>query len=156
MRYLNLISTVQVWRSGFCYRLPYTQFLNRYKMICNSTWPRWRGSTIEGVSMILKSLPIPSAEFTFGHNKLFVRSPRTVYELEDFRRIRLQTLALLIQKNWRGYRERKKYQKMRRSQMVIAGAWRSWRVCTYVTWIFRLLSFERNYIRDLFHNICRN
>lgn len=78
--------------------------------------------------MILRSLPIPNAEFTFGRNKLFVRSPRTVFEIEDFRRIRLHRLALLLQKIWRGYRQKKKYQKMRRSQMVIAAAWRSWRV----------------------------
>ncbi|RZC34920.1 unconventional myosin-Ia, partial [Asbolus verrucosus] len=127
VRYLGLIPTVQVWRAGYCYRLAYLQFLYRYKMICVNTWPRWRGSPIEGVSVLLRSLPIPSAEFTFGRNKLFVRSPRTVFELEDFRRIRLHDLALLIQKCWRGFRERRRYQKLRHCQMVIASAWRSWR-----------------------------
>ncbi|KAG5887700.1 hypothetical protein JTB14_010771 [Gonioctena quinquepunctata] len=127
VRYLGLLATVQVWRSGHCYRLPYIHFLSRYKLICGNTWPRWRGSPIEGASLLLRSLPIPSAEFTFGRTKLFVRSPRTVFELEDFRKARLQDLAQLIQKIWRGYRERKRYEKMRRSQMVIASAWRSWR-----------------------------
>ena len=78
--------------------------------------------------MLLRSLPIPSAEFTFGRNKLFVRSPRTVFELEDFRRVRLHDLALLIQKSWRGFRQRRRFQKLRRCQLVIASAWRSWRV----------------------------
>lgn len=128
VRYLGLISTVQVWRQGFCYRLPYLQFLSRYKMISGNTWPRWRGSPIEGVSVLLRSVPIPSAEFTFGRTKLFVRSPRTVFELEDFRRARLHDLALLIQKVWRGYRQKKHYRKLRHSQMVISSAWRSWRV----------------------------
>ncbi|XP_063930760.1 unconventional myosin-Ib [Zophobas morio] len=127
VRYLSLIPTVQIWRSGYCYRLAYPQFLCRYKMICVNTWPRWRGSPIEGVSVLLRSLPIPSAEFTFGRNKLFVRSPRTVFELEDFRRVRLHDLALLIQKSWRGFRQRRRFQKLRRCQLVIASAWRSWR-----------------------------
>ncbi|GJQ73930.1 Myo1C [Trypoxylus dichotomus] len=127
VRYLGLISTVQVWRTGFCYRLSFPQFLCRYKLLCCHTWPRWRGSAIEGVSVLLRSLPIPSAEFTFGRTKLFVRSPRTVFELEDFRRSRLHDLALLIQKCYRGYRQRRKYQKMKHSQMIIASAWRSWR-----------------------------
>ncbi|KAL3276527.1 hypothetical protein HHI36_011904 [Cryptolaemus montrouzieri] len=127
VRYLNLVATVQVWRAGYCYKLSYPQFLCRYKMISASTWPRWRGSPIEGVSILLRSLPIPSAEFTYGRTKLFVRSPRTVFELEDFRRSRLHDLALLLQKCWRGYREYKSYQRMRHSQMVIASAWRSWK-----------------------------
>lgn len=125
---MNLVATVQVWRAGYCYKLSYPQFLNRYKMICPSTWPRWRGSPIEGVSLILRTLPIPTAEFTYGRTKLFVRSPRTVFELEDFRRGRLHDLALLVQKCWRGFKEFKRYQKMRHSQMVIASAWRSWKV----------------------------
>ncbi|KAJ8921520.1 hypothetical protein NQ315_003138 [Exocentrus adspersus] len=132
VRYLGLIATVQMWRTGYCYRLPYIQFLCRYKMVCGNTWPRWRGSPIEGVSVLLRSLPIPSAEFTFGRTKLFVRSPRTVFELEDFRRARLHDLALLIQKVWRGYRLRKRYRKMRHSQLVIASAWRSFRVGVFL------------------------
>lgn len=97
-------------------------------MICATTWPRWRGSAIEGVSVLLRSLPIPSAEFTFGRTKIFVRSPRTVFELEDFRRVHLNDLALLIQKCWRGYRQYSKYRKVVNSQKIIAKAWRSWRV----------------------------
>lgn len=115
-------------RSGYCYRLPYAQFLSRYKMVSDSTWPRWRGSPIEGVSMLLRTLPIPSAEFTFGRTKIFVRSPRTVYELEDFRRVHLNDLALIVQKCWRGHKQYTRYQKIRHSQKIIAKAWRSWRV----------------------------
>ncbi|XP_066141982.1 unconventional myosin-Ib isoform X1 [Euwallacea fornicatus] len=127
IRYMCLLSTVQIWRAGFCQKMPFIQFLYRYKMICGHTWPKWRGSPVEGVSMLVRSLPIPAAEFTFGRSKVFIRSPRTVFELEDFRRNRLQDLALLIQKMWRGYSRRKKYRKMRQSQMIIASAWRSWR-----------------------------
>lgn len=132
---MGLIALVQVSRAGYCYRLPYPQFLCRYKMICAHTWPRWRGSAIEGVSVLLRSLPIPSAEFTFGRCKLFVRSPRTVFELEDFRRVRLHDLALLVQKCWRGFRDRRYFQKLRHSQMVIASAWRSWRVSLFCNYL---------------------
>lgn len=97
-------------------------------MLCKHTWPRWRGSAVEGVSLLVRSLPIPGAEFTFGRTKLFLRSPRTVFELEDFRKMRLHDLALLIQKRWRGFRQRKKYASMKNSQIIIASAWRSWRV----------------------------
>jgi myosin-1 len=150
VRYLGLIPTVQIWRSGYCYRLAYPQFLCRYKMICVNTWPRWRGSPIEGVSVLLRSLPIPSAEFTFGRNKLFVRSPRTVFELEDFRRVRLHDLALLIQKSWRGFRQRRRYRKLRHCQMVIASAWRSWRVRLVYIQVFLYNKKKKNHL----HNLC--
>ncbi|XP_030747768.1 unconventional myosin-Ib [Sitophilus oryzae] len=139
IRYMCLLSTVQVWRSGYCHKMPFISFLCRYKMICPHTWPKWRGSAIEGVSLLLRSLPIPSAEFTFGRSKLFIRSPRTVFELEDFRRARLQDLALLIQKTWRCYKEKKKYQKLRRAQMTIASVWRSWRARE----LYRLLRHKK-------------
>lgn len=133
-----LIPTALMWRSGFCYRLLYPQFLSRYKMLCANTWPRWRGSAIEGVSVLLRSLPIPAAEFTFGRTKLFIRSPRTVFEIEDFRKRRLHHLALLIQKIWRGHRNKITYRKIRNSQITIARAWRNWKVSIHI--YFKLLS----------------
>lgn len=125
---MGLIEIVHMWRTGYCYRLPYMQFLSRYKMISCNTWPKWRGSPVEGVSVLLRSLPIPAAEFTFGRTKIFVRSPRTVFELEDFRRVHLNDLALLIQRCWRGHREYVRYKRIKHSQKIIAKAWRSWRV----------------------------
>ncbi|GLH07217.1 Unconventional myosin IC [Gryllus bimaculatus] len=127
VRYLGLVETVRVRRAGFCHRLPYMQFLERYKMLSLRTWPSWPGTPVEGVSYLVRDLPIPSGEFAFGRTKLFMRSPRTVYELEEFRRARLEDLAALIQKTWRGHWQRTRFLKMRRAQTVIASAWRSWR-----------------------------
>uniref|UniRef100_A0A1B6FW06 Myosin motor domain-containing protein n=1 Tax=Cuerna arida TaxID=1464854 RepID=A0A1B6FW06_9HEMI len=96
-------------------------------MLSLQTWPCWLGTAVEGVSYLLRDLPIPPAEFAFGRTKIFVRSPRSVFELEEFRRERLEDLATLIQKIWRGYRQRKDFLRRRRSQIIIAAAWRSWR-----------------------------
>nr|XP_018907050.1 PREDICTED: unconventional myosin-Ia isoform X2 [Bemisia tabaci] len=127
VRYLGLLETVKVRRSGFCYRLPYLQFLERYKMLCLDTWPNFSGPVVEGVNYILRDLPIPNGEFAFGQNKIFVRSPRSVFELEEFRRQRLEELAILVQKVWRGYHQRRNFLCMKRSQIIIASAWKSWR-----------------------------
>ncbi|KAJ4450178.1 hypothetical protein ANN_01585 [Periplaneta americana] len=154
VRYLGLIETVRVRRSGFCYRLPYQQFLSRYKMLSLHTWPNWQGPPVEGVSYLIRDLPIPSGEFAFGRTKVFVRSPRTVYELEEFRRERLEDLAMLLQKMWRGYRQRKEFLLKKRSQVIIASAWRSWRAREeyrilkrrkQVEWAVNII--QRHYIR---------
>lgn len=43
-----------------------------------------------------------------GRTKIFLQSPKTVFDLEDRRRDRMQYLATLIQKVYRGHVERQK------------------------------------------------
>ncbi|KAG8231561.1 hypothetical protein J437_LFUL011739 [Ladona fulva] len=127
VRYLNLVETARIRRWGFCNRENYESFLQRYKMLSIHTWPCWQGAAAEGVSYLLRTLPIPATEFAFGRTKLFIRSPRTMFELEEFRRERLEDLATLLQKVWRGWRRRRQFLLMKKSQIIIASAWRSWR-----------------------------
>lgn len=86
IRYTNIMPLVNIWRMGYCFHLSHVNFLNRYKILSPDTWPIYRiGSVIEGIAMIIRELPLPSAEFILGTTKVFMRSPRTV-------RCTLQTL----------------------------------------------------------------
>ncbi|XP_059485093.1 unconventional myosin-Ia-like isoform X6 [Neocloeon triangulifer] len=127
VRYLCLVQTIKVRKTSFAHSESYESFLHRYKMLSPHTWPCWRGSAVEGASYLLRDLPLSSPHFAFGRTKIFIRSERTVSELEEFRRQRLEDLAASVQKMWRGYRCRQRYLLMRQSQIVIASAWRSWR-----------------------------
>lgn len=51
-----------------------------------------------------------------------------VHELEEYRRERLEDLAVLVQKTYRGWRQRQLYRTMRAAQITIATTWRSWKV----------------------------
>lgn len=53
--------------------------------------------------------------------------------MEEFRRCRLQDLAILIQKKFRSYSKRKHYLRLKQSQIIIARAWRTWRVSVIIT-----------------------
>ncbi|KRK04595.1 unconventional myosin-Ia isoform X2 [Drosophila yakuba] len=128
VRYMSLMPLVHLCRTGHCYHLLHVKFFHRYKLLNSLTWPHFHGgSQVEGIALIIRNLPLPSAEFTIGTKNVFVRSPRTVYELEQFRRIRISELAVLIQKMFRMYHARKRFQRMRHSQMIISSAWRTWR-----------------------------
>ncbi|XP_043217178.1 unconventional myosin-Ia-like isoform X2 [Amphibalanus amphitrite] len=127
VRYLNLLETVRVKRVGFAFRQSYESFLARYKMLSLHTWPSWCGLAAEGVTYLLRDLPSSMAEYAFGRTKLFIRSPETVYELEEYRRDRLEELATLIQKTWRGWRQHRLFEAMRKSQIIIASNWRTWK-----------------------------
>lgn len=79
VRYMSLMPLVALWRSGHCYHINHTKFLQRYKMLNADTWPHFRGgSVVEGIAILIRKLPLPHAEFTIGTRKVFIRSPRTV------------------------------------------------------------------------------
>lgn len=151
IRYMSLMPLVALWRSGHCYHINHNKFLQRYKMLNTDTWPHFRGgSVVEGIAILIRKLPLPHAEFTIGTRNVFIRSPRTVmhfvfkmfhhqqyynfhfveqvYELEEFRRSRLDSLACLIQTKFRSYSKRKEFLSLRNSQIIISSAWRTWRV----------------------------
>lgn len=121
-RYLGLLENVRVRRAGYAFRQAYKPFLERYRLLSRSTWPRWNGEDREGVEKVLGSLILSSEELAYGRTKIFIRSPKTLFYLEEQRRLRLQQLATLIQKVYRGWRCRTHYQQMRKSQILIS-AW---------------------------------
>ncbi|XP_059539291.1 unconventional myosin-Ia isoform X2 [Myotis daubentonii] len=124
-RYLGLLENVRVRRAGYAFRQGYRPFLERYRLLSRSTWPRWNGGDREGVEKILGELSVcTSEEVTFGKTKIFIKSPKTLFYLEEQRRLRIQQLATLIQKIYRGWRCRTHYQQMRKSQILISSWFR--------------------------------
>lgn len=120
---------VSLWRNGFYFNFSHIKFLNRYKILSPYTWPHFNSnSMVESIAQIIRSVPLPAAEFGIGLTKVFIRSPRTLYELNEFRNLRLNSLATLIQKTFRCYSQRRHYLRMKRSQTMISSAWRTWRV----------------------------
>uniref|UniRef100_A0A493U1U5 Unconventional myosin-Ia n=1 Tax=Anas platyrhynchos platyrhynchos TaxID=8840 RepID=A0A493U1U5_ANAPP len=122
IRYLGLMENVRVRRAGYAFRQLYNPFLQRYKMLGTKTWPRWSGGDREGTEVLLSELKFPPEELAFGYTKIFIRSPRTLFDLEKRRQERMNELATLIQKMFRGWRCRTQYQLMRKSQIIIS-AW---------------------------------
>jgi len=157
---MSLMPLVHLCRTGHCYHLLHVKFFHRYKLLNSLTWPHFHGgSQVEGIALIIRNLPLPSAEFTIGTKNVFVRSPRTVYELEQFRRLRISELAVLIQTMFRMYHARKRFQRMRHSQMIISSAWRTWRVSSFVGNLlicmmrFVLLSFSACIGMPIWHSL---
>uniref|UniRef100_A0A8B9E5V2 Unconventional myosin-Ib n=1 Tax=Anser cygnoides TaxID=8845 RepID=A0A8B9E5V2_ANSCY len=122
IRYLGLLENVRVRRAGYAFRQAYEPCLERYKMLCKQTWPHWRGPARAGVEVLFNELEIPEEEFSFGRSKIFIRNPRTLFKLEDLRKQRLEDLATLIEKIYRGWKCRTRFLLMKKSQIVIA-AW---------------------------------
>ncbi|XP_056314321.1 unconventional myosin-Ic isoform X1 [Danio aesculapii] len=124
VKYLGLMENLRVRRAGFAYRRSYEAFLERYKSLCPDTWPNWHGNLPEGVATLVKHLNYKPEEFKLGRSKIFIRFPKTLFITEDALEAQKQTIAVTLQKSWRGYRERANYHRIRHAVIVIQSWWR--------------------------------
>lgn len=71
--------------------------LCRYKMLVQETWPSYKGIDKDGVGVIISKTGYTS-DVKYGRTKLFIRTPRTVFELEKLRAEIVPTLVLFLQR----------------------------------------------------------
>ncbi|XP_052830117.1 unconventional myosin-Ia [Octopus bimaculoides] len=126
VRYLGLMENVQVRRAGYAFRQSYGHFLYRYKMLSPLTWPHWDGPVQQGVKVLMESMGFTNSHYAFGKTKVFIRKPKTLFEMEERRRGQMHYLAMSIQKVWRGWRQWSLYQKMKYSQIIISCRFRGY------------------------------
>ncbi|XP_051930286.1 unconventional myosin-If isoform X1 [Hippocampus zosterae] len=113
VEYLGLRENIRVRRAGFAYRRVFTKFLQRYAILTAETWPRWRGPEQQGVLHLLRSVNMDNDQYQMGRTKVFVKNPESLFLLEEMRERKFDTFARTIQKAYRRYIARKKYEQMR-------------------------------------------
>jgi len=101
--YLGLKENIRIRRAGFAYRRAFEKFLQRYAILTKETWPRWSGSTNQGVIHILKSVNMNAEDYQLGKSKLFVKAPESLFLLEEQRDKIFDTHARVIQKTFKKY-----------------------------------------------------
>ncbi|XP_077866733.1 unconventional myosin-Id-like [Saccoglossus kowalevskii] len=117
--YLGLLENVRVRRAGFAYRQLYTRFLQRYKMLSQYTWPNFRGGNDrKGVEFLLRDKQMES-DVKYGKTKLFIRTPKTIFLLEEARAKLIPGIVLYIQKLWRGTVARRRVRQMRAVYLIM-------------------------------------
>ena len=78
----RLVDWSQLRRHGYVFRMEYEAFLARYKMLSVHTWPHWMaGGSVDGVTCLLRDLPISANEYAFGRTKIFIRTSKTVSDI---------------------------------------------------------------------------
>ncbi|XP_029286156.1 unconventional myosin-If [Cottoperca gobio] len=113
VEYLGLRENIRVRRAGFAYRRAFNKFMMRYAILTAETWPSWRGPEQQGVLHLLRSVNMDSDQYQMGRTKIFVKNPESLFLLEEMRERKFDTFARIIQKSWRRYIARKKYEQMR-------------------------------------------
>ncbi|XP_074490931.1 unconventional myosin-If [Sebastes fasciatus] len=113
VEYLGLRENIRVRRAGFAYRRLFSKFLMRYAILTAETWPNWRGPEQQGVLHLLRSVNMDTDQYQMGRTKIFVKNPESLFLLEEMRERKFDTFARIIQKSYRRYIARKKYEQMR-------------------------------------------
>ncbi|XP_070782695.1 unconventional myosin-Id [Enoplosus armatus] len=131
VEYLGLLENVRVRRAGFAYRQTYPRFLQRYKMISEFTWPNHDlPSDKDAVKRLMQGCGFDH-DVAYGKTKVFIRTPRTLFSLEEQRAEMVQRIVLFLQKVWRGTIARMRYRRMR-AALVILQAYRRYKVRSYI------------------------
>ncbi|KAJ8278563.1 hypothetical protein GJAV_G00088940 [Gymnothorax javanicus] len=113
VEYLGLRENIRVRRAGFAYRRAFNKFLQRYAILTTETWPCWRGDERQGVQHLMRSVNMDADQYQMGRTKVFVKNPESLFLLEEMRERKFDTFARTIQKAWRKYIARRKYEQMR-------------------------------------------
>ncbi|GEQ70372.1 hypothetical protein JCM33374_g4049 [Metschnikowia sp. JCM 33374] len=123
IKYLGLKENVRIRRAGFAYRTTFDKFVQRFYLLSPATGYAgdyiWRGDDITAVKEILRSCHIPPSEYQMGTTKVFIKTPETLFALEDMRDKYWHNMAARIQRAWRRYLKRKDD-----AAKVIQNAWR--------------------------------
>nr|DBA25354.1 TPA: hypothetical protein GDO54_012892 [Pyxicephalus adspersus] len=107
VEYLGLLENLRVRRAGFAYRQPYDRFLQRYKMTCEYTWPNHlMNSDMEATKALIDQHDFQN-DVAYGYTKVFIRTPQTLFSLEQERAQLIPIIVLLIQKTYMGTNRRK-------------------------------------------------
>ena len=116
VQYLGLVENVRVRRAGFAYRRPFEKFLQRYSILTPQTFQDWspfnrggrRGQPQQAIQCIMQTVNMDRAEWQLGHTKVFIKSPESLFLLEEIRERKYNVFARAIQKAWRKYAARRK------------------------------------------------
>ncbi|NWJ10438.1 MYO1G protein, partial [Crypturellus undulatus] len=158
--YLGLLENVRVRRAGFAYRQPYDRFLlrygrpgpedvpesppspltpcsvPRYKMTCEYTWPNHLMATDREATQALLEQHGFQEDVAYGHTKVFIRTPRTLFSLEQARAQLIPIIVLLLQKAWRGALARRRCRYLR-AAYAIMGYYKRHKVKSYLRELVR-------------------
>ncbi|XP_019852528.1 PREDICTED: unconventional myosin-Ie, partial [Amphimedon queenslandica] len=138
VEYLGLKENIRVRRAGYAFRREFAKFLRRYALLTPETYPRWTGPVQDGIRHLMMSVNMEPDQWQLGKTKVFIKSPESLFLLEELRERKYDAYARRIQKAWRRHRSDQYYQtlKERASDILLNKKER------------KRLSINRNFVGD--------
>ncbi|XP_049869603.1 unconventional myosin-XV [Pectinophora gossypiella] len=125
LRYTGMLDTIKIRQMGYPIRIPFQNFVERYRYLLKSTPPRSTPYR-EICNSILAEMPptgAVGADYQLGAARVFIREALH-RALERARADKLRAAATKLQAQIRGYLARKRYKAMRSSTVKLQAWWR--------------------------------
>ncbi|KAF7639707.1 hypothetical protein Mgra_00000628 [Meloidogyne graminicola] len=113
LRYLGLRENIRVRRAGFAYRRVFERFIWRYSIICNEKENKILKNPRYDCEMICEAAQISPEEFCLGKSKIFIRSPDSLFLLEEARERRFDAFARIIQRIFKRFAAKRNLKKQK-------------------------------------------
>ncbi|XP_019859632.1 PREDICTED: unconventional myosin-If-like [Amphimedon queenslandica] len=85
----------------------------RYALLTPETYPRWTGPVQDGIRHLMMSVNMEPDQWQLGKTKVFIKSPESLFLLEELRERKYDAYARRIQKAWRRHRSDQYYQTLK-------------------------------------------
>lgn len=125
--HMGLLESAAI-RSSMNYKIKmsYENFAERYKLCCEETWPSWRSKGMtaqQACEQILAFNGIQEgSDYVLGRTKLFLTSQAVLLAMDDILEKMKDTMASIIQHQYRRYRTRKALREYKSLSDALAAA----------------------------------
>lgn len=146
LKYLGMLDIIRIRREGFPIHFTFAEFICKYKSLFRNKKVE---SSKEQIENIMNQLSVPHSEWQIGKSKIFLRAK--AYEpLEDTRKYLIQSMALIIQKNWKRYVQVKSFSHIRKSALKIQHSYRGWKQRIHFLRVRRAAIVIQSHLRGVY------
>ncbi|XP_058854700.1 unconventional myosin-Vc-like isoform X2 [Acipenser ruthenus] len=117
LRACGVLETIRISAQSYPSRWTYTEFYSRYSILMTQQEVTLNDKK-QTCKTVLQRLIHDPNQYKFGRTKIFFRAGQVAY-LEKLRSDRLRGACITIQKNLRGWTQRRKYLRMRNAAIII-------------------------------------
>ncbi|KAM8850065.1 unconventional myosin-VIIa-like [Spinachia spinachia] len=127
LRYSGMMDTIRIRKLGYPIRHTFVEFLQRYRVLLKTTVCDPKRETAAACCEAICQTAFEGAdEWKIGRTKIFLRDAHDAV-LERLRAQKLSKIALVIQRVMLGHKDRKSFLKKRRAAVVLQKNWRAYR-----------------------------
>ncbi|KAL6104146.1 uncharacterized protein ACO6RY_13928 [Pungitius sinensis] len=127
LRYSGMMDTIRIRKLGYPIRHTFVEFLQRYRVLLKTAVCDPKTETAAACCEAICQTAFEGAdEWKIGRTKIFLRDAHDAV-LERLREQKLNKIALVIQRVMLGHKDRKSFLKKRKAAVVLQKNWRAYR-----------------------------
>uniref|UniRef100_A0A670Z8R8 Myosin VC n=1 Tax=Pseudonaja textilis TaxID=8673 RepID=A0A670Z8R8_PSETE len=130
LRACGVLETIRISSQSYPSRWTYIEFYSRYSILMSQSELSLTDKK-HICKMVLQRLIQDPSQYQFGRTKIFFRAGQVAY-LEKVRSDRLRQACIMVQKNIRGWLQRKKFLRVRQAAVIIQQYFRGQKTIRYL------------------------